>query len=146
MMSNRASGRSPWWWRPPPVSLQAGGRAADSAAGGGAEARRRDLVNIGNISASLLHRTDVNDYEPVPEGRFTGKIRRLSGRSSSHVDRRNLWRHGRGGEAALVRDEGPQWLVGGGRRTSSEGLRLRHRVADLRQRVGLSRSVRSRSA
>ena len=133
-----AAGRSPW----------CGGRAArqpssgrasgpTGAAEGGAEARRRGLVNIGNISASLLHRTDVNDYEPVPEGRFTGKIRRLNGRSGPHVDRRNLWRHGGGGEAALVWHEGPPWFVGGGRRTASEGLRLRHRVADLRQCVGL---------
>ena len=60
--------------RPAAASGRASGR---QRAGGGAEARRRGLVNIGNISASLLHRTDANDYEPVPEGRFTGKIRRL---------------------------------------------------------------------
>ena len=53
------------------------GRAVDSAAGGGAEARRQPLVVIANNSASILDRTDVNGYESVSEGRFTGEIRRV---------------------------------------------------------------------
>ena len=71
----------PLGWRAPPVGVQREGERPTAPAGGGAEARRRGLVNIGNISASLLHRTDVNEYEPVPEGRFTGKIPPPSGRS-----------------------------------------------------------------